>query len=288
MIVLVKNSDFCSVMTVDSKVKRRLNVTSSFLLYRSCIHFFFDIALLSLRFDVGTFRRLPIDTTGSAQTSPMIYASFRGLALAAMACQLTITNGFLPMSPSPLSPLKNSGELTTHRTSTSSVTLSMAADTSAVSSLTPLISGDGSTCYEDDLKERFQGKRVALYFSAGWCPMCTSFEPALMKFKAAAEDSGKPVEIVYVPSDRSESDAGKRAESMGMVAVPFEKADDYKKSFGVWAGSEALKFGFGGRRSGVPALVVLDPQDGSELAFVAAESQGATALGSWPLDDGVW
>lgn len=209
----------------------------------------------------------------------MIYASFRGLALAAIVCQFTITNGFLPI-----------GEPTNHRTSTSSVTLSMAAESSAISSLTPLISEDGSTVMssEDDLKDKFQGKRVALYFSAGWCPMCTSFEPTLMQFKAAAEDSGKPVEIVYVPSDRSESDAGKRAESMGMVAVPFEKADEYKKSFGVWAGSEALKFGFGGRRSGVPALVVLNPQDGSELAFVAAESQGARALGSWSLDDGVW
>ena len=166
----------------------------------------------------------------------------------------------------------------------------MAAESSAISSLLPLVSEDGSFVMssEEELKEQFQGKRVALYFSAGWCPMCTSFEPALIQFKKAAEDSGKPVEIVYVPSDRSESDASKRAESMGMVAVPFDKAGNYKKSFGVWAGSEALKFGFGGRRSGVPALVVLDPNDGTELAFVAAESQGARALGNWPLDDGVW
>lgn len=219
----------------------------------------------------------------------MMYANLQRLALA-MACQLSITNALLPISSSPLSPLQQSGEVTHERTFAASVSLSMAADSSAISSLTPLVSEDGSTFMssEEELKEKFQGKRVALYFSAGWCPMCTSFEPALMQFKAAAEDSGKPVEIVYVPSDRSESDAGKRAESMGMVAVPFEKADDYKKSFGVWAGSEALKFGFGGRRSGVPALVVLDPQDGSELAFVAAESKGPGALGSWPLDDGVW
>jgi nucleoredoxin len=166
----------------------------------------------------------------------------------------------------------------------------MAAASSAISSLSPLVAEDGSSIVssEEDLQERFAGKRVALYFSAGWCPMCTSFEPALEQFRKAAEDSGKPVEIVYVPSDRSESDASARARAMGMTTVPFDKAGDYKKSFGVWAGSEALKFGFGGRRSGVPAIVVLDPSDGTELAFVAAESQGARALGNWPLEEGVW
>jgi len=141
---------------------------------------------------------------------------------------------------------------------------------------------------EEALRERLAGKSVALYFSAGWCPMCTSFEPALEQFRAAAEDSGKSVEIVYVPSDRSEADALERARSLGMLSVPFDKAGDYKKTFGVWAGSEALKFGFGGRKSGVPALVVLDPSDGTEMAFVAAESQGPRALGDWPLGDGLW
>ncbi len=194
-----------------------------------------------------------------------------------MACQLMVTNGLLLKSLS----------LSTRM---STVAMSMAAEATAISSLSPLVAEDGSSLMSssEELKERFEGKRVALYFSAGWCPMCTSFEPALIQFKKAAEDSGKPVEIVYVPSDRSQSDASKRAESMGMVAIPFDRAGDYKKSFGVWAGSEALKFGFGGRRSGVPALVVLDPKDGTELAFVAAESQGPSALGDWPLDDGVW
>jgi len=175
-----------------------------------------------------------------------------------------------------------------------SVTLSMVAKPSAVSSLSPIVIQDESSTSvlssEDGLGERLSGKRVALYFSAGWCPMCTSFEPALTKFRNEAEDAGNPLEVIYVPSDRSESDASKRAKAMGMAAVPFDKANEYKKSFGVWAGSEMLKFGFGGRRSGVPALVVLDPSDGTELAFVAAESQGAKALGNWPLQnlDGVW
>lgn len=136
--------------------------------------------------------------------------------------------------------------------------------------------------------EALAGKRVALYFSAGWCPMCTNFEPSLKTFLQASEDSGKPITIIYVPSDRSQEDAQARARSLNALQVPYEQADDLKKQFKVWAGSEALRLGLG-RRSGVPALVVLG-SDGEELAFVPAESQGVRALQGWPLDDarGVW
>ena len=118
--------------------------------------------------------------------------------------------------------------------------------------------------------------------------MCTSFEPSLKSFVQACQDSGKDVELVYVPSDRSADEAQKRASALDMLCVPFERADELKKQHRVWAGSEALKLGMG-RRSGVPALVVLD-SEGAELAFVAAESQGVRALQAWPLDDGrgVW
>ena len=170
----------------------------------------------------------------------------------------------------------------------SSSCLSMAAASPAIESLSPLLVAEDGGSEETDVPGRLAGKRVALYFSAGWCPMCTSFEPALARFREAADGSGTPVELVYVASDRSAPEASKRAAALGMPMVPFEKAADYKKAFGVWAGSEALRFGFGGRRSGVPALVVLDPADGTELAFVAAESKGPGALGDWPLDDGVW
>lgn len=49
-----------------------------------------------------------------------------------------------------------------------------------------------------------------------------------------------------------------------------------------------MKFGFA-RRSGVPAIVVLD-QAGEELAFVPAQSQGVKSLQSWPIDEssGIW
>ena len=173
--------------------------------------------------------------------------------------------------------------------------LFMAASESALSSLSPLtvVKEDGSSSVlqaSDELKERLEGKRVALYFSAGWCPMCTSFEPSLDAFRKAASDSEKPVELIYVPSDRSEEDVLQRAKSLKIpLFASLEKASDLKKKFLVWSGSETPKFGTG-RRSGVPALVVLNPTDGTEMAFVDAEGKGVKALESWPLNDdsGVW
>jgi thiol-disulfide isomerase/thioredoxin len=160
----------------------------------------------------------------------------------------------------------------------------------AASSLPPLLDVDGTEIPHDGLAEKLVNKRVALYFSAGWCPMCTSFEPSLLQFREASAQSGKPVELIYVPSDRSSSDQTKRAAALGMWSVPFgEEADNVKRKFKVWSGAESSKLGIG-RRSGVPALIVLDKEKGRELAFVPAESEGANALGSWSLDDtrGVW
>ena len=140
-----------------------------------------------------------------------------------------------------------------------------------------------------DLDEKLKDKRVALYFTAGWCPMCTSFEPALMSFQQNAKDAGKPIELIYISSDRNEETNIKRASQLNMYTVPFgDQTAESKKKYKIWAGSETFQFGFG-RRSGVPAIVVLD-KTGEELAFVAAESQGAKALATWPLDEalGIW
>ena len=116
--------------------------------------------------------------------------------------------------------------------------------------------------------------------------MCTSFEPSLLQFREAAASSGKELEIIYVPSDRSEADVAKRTKVMGMLSVPIgDEADDVKRRFKIWSGSESVKLGTA-RRSGVPALVVLDSKSGDELAFLPAESQGTKALSAWPLDDG--
>ena len=160
----------------------------------------------------------------------------------------------------------------------------------AIASLPSLNSSVGTAMTLDAIADRLAGKRVALYFAAGWCPMCTSFEPSLLQFREAAASSGKDIELIYVPSDRSEADAVKRTSALGLISVPIgDEADEMKKRWKIWAGVESVKLGTG-RRSGVPALVVLDSKNGDELAFLPTESQGSKALNSWPLDDaaGLW
>lgn len=154
--------------------------------------------------------------------------------------------------------------------------------------LPPLIGPDGAELSSQEVEKQLRGRQVALYFAAGWCPMCTSFEPSLIKFREAAAGSGNPVELLYVGSDRSDADQLGRAAGMGMSSVPFENVAEVKKHFRIWAGSECRTFG-GDRRSGVPALVVLD-KSGRELAFVPAEARGVRSLESWPLQDknAVW
>ena len=65
-------------------------------------------------------------------------------------------------------------------------------------------------------KTDFKGKRVGLYFAAGWCPMCTSFEPSLAQFVEATrspESNAPPVQLIYVSSDMDEAAAEARAKA---------------------------------------------------------------------------
>ena len=137
-------------------------------------------------------------------------------------------------------------------------------------------------------KTDFKGKRVGLYFAAGWCPMCTSFEPSLAQFVEATrspESNAPPVQLIYVSSDMDEAAAEARAAALGMDRVDFAMAQNLKKTFKLWSGRERPEFG-DGRRGGVPAIVVVD-RDCGELQYLNAEGEGAAALGKWK-DAGAW
>lgn len=139
------------------------------------------------------------------------------------------------------------------------------------------------------LGEDYAGKRVGLYFSAGWCPMCTRFEPSLLQFREAtrsADASATPIELVLVSSDGSAEAAASRAKSLGLPAVDYAMTAELKRKFRVWSGRERPEFG-DGRRAGVPAIVVLGPEGLEELQFLNAESDGAKCLGDWK-DEGMW
>ncbi|CAB3406087.1 unnamed protein product [Caenorhabditis bovis] len=59
---------------------------------------------------------------------------------------------------------------------------------------------------EVDAGEALQGKVVALYFSAGWCPPCKQFTPKLVRFYSNLKAAGKPIEVVFFSRDRTKED----------------------------------------------------------------------------------
>ncbi|CAB3411268.1 unnamed protein product [Caenorhabditis bovis] len=103
-----------------------------------------------------------------------------------------------------------------------------------------------------DAAEALQGKVVALYFSAHWCPPCRAFTPILKDFYEDDAVDGK-IEIVFVSFDRSDEDLKKyMAECHGdWYHIPFG-SDKIKEL--------ATKYGV----SGIPALVVVK-DDGTEI-----------------------
>lgn len=65
-----------------------------------------------------------------------------------------------------------------------------------------------------------EGKLIAIYFSAHWCPPCRSFTPVWAKTYKALKAAGKPVECVFVSSDRSAADFQSYFSEMPWLAVP--------------------------------------------------------------------
>eukprot|EP00747_Dinoflagellata_sp_TGD_P141218 gnl/TRDRNA2_/TRDRNA2_176097_c0_seq2.p1 gnl/TRDRNA2_/TRDRNA2_176097_c0~~gnl/TRDRNA2_/TRDRNA2_176097_c0_seq2.p1 ORF type:complete len:657 (+),score=111.03 gnl/TRDRNA2_/TRDRNA2_176097_c0_seq2:143-2113(+) len=88
---------------------------------------------------------------------------------------------------------------------------------------------------------------VGIYFSAHWCPPCRGFTPELAKvYKGAL--AAKGLEIVFVSSDRTESDFEGYYKDMPWLAVPFaarELKEKLSKKFKV---------------QGIPTLVILDAE----------------------------
>jgi hypothetical protein len=144
-----------------------------------------------------------------------------------------------------------------------------------------------TTLTKEEIAPLVQGKRVALYFAAGWCHMCREFEFMLPQYTKALMESAQPIQFIYVSSDTSLEFQLDRMSKLGMtLGVPPPVAQKLKALYGIWAGREARNFVDCGtmRRSGVPALIVLDTQ-GNELTFLNVESETIAAMADWPLDD---
>jgi len=116
------------------------------------------------------------------------------------------------------------------------------------------------------------GKKIGIYFSAQWCPPCRAFTPGLVDAYNQMQADGKPFEIVFVSSDRTEADMYKymREYKMPWKALRFDSKE-----------KEALSKKFNIR--GIPALIIVDSDgrtiSGSGRADIAAH--GAKAFDKW-------
>lgn len=106
---------------------------------------------------------------------------------------------------------------------------------------------------EIDTASAFGGKKaVALYFSAHWCPPCRGFTPQLAEWYTK-DLNGKGLEVVFISSDRSEDDFKDYYKEQPWLALPFSARD--KKA--------ALSTKY--KVEGIPALVIINPEDGSVI-----------------------
>jgi Thioredoxin-like len=203
----------------------------------------------------------------------------------------------------------------------------------------PLMDAQGNVVDNaQTLASLVQGQRVALYFAAGWSRDCRELDFMLAQYRSALKGSQQPIQLIYVPSDKTQEEQLARMQELGLeLGVPVgEAADALKKQYGVWPDAEVDKFGGkvrpkvddgeyvlgdeeyndseitngddsaaaapeddvapaelvppvmeddgSGRRSGIPAFVVLDNK-GQEFCFLNTERDSITALADWPLDD---
>jgi nucleoredoxin len=101
-----------------------------------------------------------------------------------------------------------------------------------------------------ELVQKAGGKPIGLYFSAHWCPPCRGFTPKLAEFYSSGLKD--KMEIIFISSDRSQSDFDEYFAEMPWSALPFDKRkekEDLSDAFGV---------------QGIPSFVVISP-DGTTI-----------------------
>jgi len=124
------------------------------------------------------------------------------------------------------------------------------------------LSGDGDSVDVADLKGA--GKVIGLYFSAHWCPPCKGFTPVLVETYKKVKAAGKQFEMIFVSSDRDQTQFMEYFKEMPWLAIPQgdKRKNALSKRFEV---------------EGIPCLVLVDAETGETIT-----KNGRGAVGGDP------
>ncbi|KAJ7557947.1 hypothetical protein O6H91_04G017400 [Diphasiastrum complanatum] len=120
-----------------------------------------------------------------------------------------------------------------------------------------VIRNDGSQVKVESL----EGKTVALYFSAHWCPPCQRFTPVLADIYNQLKSRNDDFEVVFISWDKDQTSFEKYHNEMPWLALPFADSKT-KKILSRWFEVE-----------GIPSFIILDTNgktlntEGAELIF---------------------
>lgn len=107
---------------------------------------------------------------------------------------------------------------------------------------------------------------IGLYFSAHWCGPCRGFTPKLVRKYNQLREAGSELEIVFISSDRSASDAELYYEEMPWCTLDYEDREMKNMLSRVYD------------VSGIPSLVLLNG-DGELIT-----DEGRTVLMDTPFE----
>ena len=113
------------------------------------------------------------------------------------------------------------------------------------------------------------GKIIAIYFSASWCPPCRAFSPLLVDLSDRLRAEGKPFALVLVGRDQSKQKALDYMESHKMTGYLIPPEADANKSLCTLY-----------RVSGIPYLVIVD-SDGNTIDSSARATVQSTPDSAW-------
>ena len=111
---------------------------------------------------------------------------------------------------------------------------------------------------------------IGLYFTAGWCPPCHTFNPVLCEFYNDVNYPDKRFEIIQVSSDKDDISFNEYYMGMPWLAIPFNDPR-----------IKALKAKF--RVTGIPLLLLLN-QDGTlahGTARADVQTEGPACFERW-------